>query len=1251
MIYHSLKRWLGLGFVVLISVSCSDAAQQIADEHKGNSAPRTTIVPNQSFISETRQISFDCHDADPNDYCKATYFSYIDTPISDPSDQYLGSFTFENYTPKPANLATVTVRYYSVDSLGNQEAEQQTTFTFDVDAPKPQNISVQPSPGNYTESQWIHFKCIDEVLDVNSNTAGSGCHLIYYALTDIGAAAPALENFKALAYPDALLQINRDSSLHYFAEDFAGNKSVQQTVNYTFSANVTNISNLNAVSGSAHVALSWQLPNPIGNIEGVKVIRNDTHYPQNANDGVELASTLSDHYDDNNLENGKTYYYGVYAYVTTPSSLYSIGESIAATPTILQPPGDVSDFTVIPGNGQNQLSWVLPLNRDNFSHVEIRRDIGTAPITSNEGAGIFSSVNDPTQLSYVDKPLTNSIVYYYRIFVVDNNGNYSAGIAKSAMTINAKPGTISNFKAVAGDGYVDLNWGNPNDTDLAAIYIRRQQGSAPATVSDGVAVTDCSTATTTTTCRDNSVQNGNTYYYVGFTQDSAGQYSELSISAAVSPKDMTPPAAISALNVNVGDATVLLSWQNPADGDFAGCKIIRSTQAYITDATVIGPTDGDSSIVVTTLSKDANSYSDNANNGLQNATTYYYSIFAVDSAGNYSNSAANIMATPIGDNTPPTIVSIFPVADATGVSPLQAVSAEFSEAVAANSLNGNFTLSSMGGELLGTPSISLSNSKIAEFMPDSGRLPLLTQISVSLSTGITDLSGNPLDTAQASVNTPYTWNFFTADGSWDAAFTTISDIRPWANTSAVAFDGKGHGLAVWARNTGSATTPGDNEIVARHYLPESGWENGEEFVNCYTVDSSVTPPGCLALRSGINPQLAVDAAGNAIVVWESSGHVYANRYMAGSGWGLPINLNALGNSINTLYPPKLVMDPQGMVTVAWSEYSQASSTSMANIWATRISLLAASSAWNDQLSVPELIEWDDESDALDVHLSVDDKGDVLALWYIRSDAASNIRNALYNYFHAQANGSMGWDQPSALPSTTQANTHPHSMISSNTVANAFYNISLATQSSSGNAVALWCHPLDGSTTSVLWAATFNAASAAWQVAEAISDPAAGAATPRCASSEDYVQLKMGDDGRAIALWITTGFSAQVNRFMPASQLWQGALTLSSLDARAARISIDPHGHALAMLTLLNGEVHAHRIAHDITWDGASFNQTGIRQIIAYPSTSSAAKYPNLSVDRQGNALAIWTHDVQTPGPVSTTLHDYTVRASYFGYKP
>jgi len=121
-----------------------------------------------------------------------------------------------------------------------------------------------------------------------------------------------------------------------------------------------------------------------------------------------------------------------------------------------------------------------------------------------------------------------------------------------------------------------------------------------------------------------------------------------------------------------------------------------------------------------------------------------------------NNLAEEITATWSGDSvsvpdaTPPTVSSVSPVADATGVVVDTAITATFSEAMdAATITTGSFTLDSVSG------SVSYnSGTYTATFTPDVN-LSYSTTYTATLSTAITDVAGNPLASA-------YSWSFTTA---------------------------------------------------------------------------------------------------------------------------------------------------------------------------------------------------------------------------------------------------------------------------------------------------------------------------------------------------------------------------------------------------------------------------------------------------------------------------------------------------------
>ncbi len=103
--------------------------------------------------------------------------------------------------------------------------------------------------------------------------------------------------------------------------------------------------------------------------------------------------------------------------------------------------------------------------------------------------------------------------------------------------------------------------------------------------------------------------------------------------------DLTAPSPVSGLTASANGADALLSWTNPTDDDFASVTIRRSTTSYPT-----GITDGTS----VTSGLTGTSWTDG---GLANGT-HYFSVFAIDAAGNVSTAANATVTTAATNETP-----------------------------------------------------------------------------------------------------------------------------------------------------------------------------------------------------------------------------------------------------------------------------------------------------------------------------------------------------------------------------------------------------------------------------------------------------------------------------------------------------------------------------------------------------------------------------------------------------------------------
>jgi hypothetical protein len=133
---------------------------------------------------------------------------------------------------------------------------------------------------------------------------------------------------------------------------------------------------------------------------------------------------------------------------------------------------------------------------------------------------------------------------------------------------------------------------------------------------------------------DRSFEFGKTYYYaVSIVGSRAEPYAETVASppASVIPRDTFPPGAPENLNAVAEAGVVILLWSAPPDPDVAGYRIYRRRNGA-----------ADRELLDTELIREL-SYRDQK---VQPATTYTYSVHAVDAHGNEGRAAESTIAVP-----------------------------------------------------------------------------------------------------------------------------------------------------------------------------------------------------------------------------------------------------------------------------------------------------------------------------------------------------------------------------------------------------------------------------------------------------------------------------------------------------------------------------------------------------------------------------------------------------------------------------
>ncbi|MCW2978480.1 MAG: hypothetical protein JWO14_207 [Solirubrobacterales bacterium] len=193
-----------------------------------------------------------------------------------------------------------------------------------------------------------------------------------------------------------------------------------------------------------------------------------------------------------------------------------------------------------------------------------------------------------------------------------------------------------------------------------------------------------------------------------------------------------------------------------------------------------------------------------------------------------------------------------------------------------------------------------------------------------------------------------------AGGSWQAP-VDLSTIGQNASEPQVAVDPGGDAVAVWK---GSDST---NFIVQASTSPAGGsWQA--------PVDLSA------ATRNALEPQVAVDPGGDAVAVWErydgADYIVQAATSAAGGSWQTPVDLSA---ATQNALEPQVAVDPAGDAVAVWERYDgadyivQASTSPPGGSWQTPVDLSAAG------------------QDAIEPQVAVDPDGDAVAVWENETD--------------------------------------------------------------------------------------------------------------------------------------------------------------------------------------------------------------------------------------------------------------------------
>lgn len=232
-----------------------------------------------------------------------------------------------------------------------------------------------------------------------------------------------------------------------------------------------------------------------------------------------------------------------------------------------------------------------------------------------------------------------------------------------------------------------------------------------------------------------------------------------------------------------------------------------------------------------------------------------------------------------------------------------------------------------------------------------------------------DVSGNAVAVWAQSDGTRYNIcsnHYSTTTSHWGTATLIETDNSGDATNAKVAMDASGNAVAVWTQSDGTR-----NNIWSNRYTGSM-----ESWGTATLIEADNT-------ESAYSPQIAMDSSGNAVAVWHQDDgtreNIWSNRYTAATGiWGTAtlIETGTTGSASN----PQIAMDASGNAVAIWLRNDGIRN----NVWSN--SCTASTGLWG----TATLIETDNSGSASNAHVAMDATGKALAVWQQYDGTLNNI---------------------------------------------------------------------------------------------------------------------------------------------------------------------------------------------------------------------------------------------------------------------
>jgi len=299
------------------------------------------------------------------------------------------------------------------------------------------------------------------------------------------------------------------------------------------------------------------------------------------------------------LTNGTTYRATVRAFSAVGPGVSSANSSAFVPYKAPDAPPIVS---IAPGDGQITVTWSPAAN--NGSAIT-RYDVEAQP-------GGNSCSTSGTGTSCTISPLTNGTPYSISVYATNDAGGGEVSTSSSLITPRTLPGAPTNVVINPGDRQLGVSWRAPSSNGGSAVTsytVTAQPGNVT-----------CTSIAPATSCNLLGLSNGSVYSITVVATNPAG---DSVASATVTGSPVTIPGKPTISATEPGNNSVLVRWRAPS----------ATGGASVTSYTVVASPGGNScsttgAVLFCTVT------------GLDNGTTYAFTVTATNSAGTGSASAS-----------------------------------------------------------------------------------------------------------------------------------------------------------------------------------------------------------------------------------------------------------------------------------------------------------------------------------------------------------------------------------------------------------------------------------------------------------------------------------------------------------------------------------------------------------------------------------------------------------------------------------